>query len=140
MPNSAIKLDNVSKTYMLHGSQGDQLIEVLGLKKFGFRPKTKPQEFHALKNISLDIKKGQRIGLVGRNGAGKTTLLKLVCGNFAPTQGAVEVEGKIQALMNIGIGFHPDYTGRENVKASLMYNGLDAAEYDEAVEDIIDFL
>ncbi|MGC6511932.1 MAG: ABC transporter ATP-binding protein [Parvibaculales bacterium] len=140
MPNkTAIKLQNVSKTYMLHGSQGDQLIEVMGLKKFGLKTKTEPKKFEALKNISLDIKEGQRIGLIGRNGAGKTTLLKLVCGNFSPTVGQIEVNGNIQALMNIGIGFHPDYTGRENVKASLLYNGLDEVEYETAVEDIIDF-
>lgn len=140
MPNqTAIKLNNVSKTYLLHGSQGDQLIEVMGLKKFGFKTKTNPQEFQALQNISIDIKKGQRIGLIGRNGAGKTTLLKLVCGNFMPTYGDIEVDGNIQALMNIGIGFHPDYTGRENVKASLLYNGLDADEYEAAIEDVIEF-
>ena len=108
MPNqTAIKLNNVSKTYVLHGSQGDQLIEVMGLKKLGFKTKTIPQEFQALQNISLDIKKGQRIGLIGRNGAGKTTLLKLVCGNFTPTHGDIEVDGNIQALMNISLDCIP---------------------------------
>jgi lipopolysaccharide transport system ATP-binding protein len=122
----AIRLKNVSKIYRLHGSQGDQLIDVLGLQRFGFKTKTQAKEFAALSNISLEVPRGHRIGIVGRNGAGKTTLLKLICGNFAPTDGEVEVNGGVQALMNIGLGFHPEYTGRENVEASLQYNGLSA--------------
>ena len=87
----------------------------------------------ALSDVSLNIKKGQRIGIVGRNGAGKTTLLKLLCGNYQPTPGMVEVDGSVQALMNIGVGFHPDFTGMENIKASLLYNGLGKQEFEEAV-------
>lgn len=140
MPNPpAIRIQNVSKIYRLHGSQGDQLIDVLGLQRFGFKTKTPPKEFAALSNISLDVPRGHRIGIVGRNGAGKTTLLKLICGNFAPTMGEIEVNGTVQALMNIGLGFHPEYTGRENVEASLQYNGLARDEYQEAMCGIIEF-
>lgn len=135
----AIRLQNVSKIYKLHGSQSDQLIEVLGLQRFGIRTKTPSKEFAALSDISLDVLRGHRVGIVGRNGAGKTTLLKLICGNFAPTSGEVEVNGTVQALMNIGLGFHPEYTGRENVEASLQYNGLARDEYENAMEGIIDF-
>lgn len=135
----AIRLQNVSKIYRLHGSQGDQLIDVLGLQRFGFKTKTRAKEFAALSNLSLDVPRGHRIGIVGRNGAGKTTLLKLICGNFAPTHGDVEVNGGVQALMNIGLGFHPEYTGRENVEASLQYNGLGRAEYQQAIEGVIEF-
>lgn len=135
----AIRLQNVSKIYKLHGSQNDQLIDVLGLQRFGFKTKTPSKEFAALSDISLDVPRGHRIGIVGRNGAGKTTLLKLICGNFAPTSGEVEVNGTVQALMNIGLGFHPEYTGRENVEASLQYNGLARDEYQKAMEGIIDF-
>lgn len=135
----AIRLQNVSKIYRLHGSQADQLIDVLGLKRFGFKTKTEAKEFSALSDVSIDVPRGHRIGIVGRNGAGKTTLLKLICGNFAPTHGEVEVNGAVQALMSVGLGFHPEYTGRENVEASLQYNGLSRADYKLAMNGIIDF-
>jgi len=111
----------------------------LGLQRFGIKTRTPSRQFSALNNITLEVPRGHRIGIVGRNGAGKTTLLKLICGNFAPTSGEVEVNGTVQALMSVGLGFHPDYTGRENVEASLQYNGLARAEYKEAMEGIIDF-
>jgi len=136
---SAIHLKNVTKIYKLHGSQRDQLIDVLGLNRLGIKIGGGAKEFVALNNISLDVSRGHRIGIVGRNGAGKTTLLKLLCGNFMPTEGVVTVNGMVQALMGAGLGFHPDYTGRENIEASLQYNGLKKAEYDEAIKSIIDF-
>ncbi|MDC1497059.1 ABC transporter ATP-binding protein [Pelagibacteraceae bacterium] len=135
----AVRLKNVSKVYSLHGSPRDQLINVFGLHRIGINPKTKTKKFVALNNINLEVPRGHRIGIIGRNGAGKSTMLKLLCGNFAPTHGEVEVNGEVQALMNIGLGFHPDYTGRENVEASLQYNGLNKSEYQEVLENIIDF-
>lgn len=135
----AISLRDVSKIYRLHGSQSDQLIDVLGLQRFGFKTRTTTREFAALSDISLEVPRGHRIGIVGRNGAGKTTLLKLICGNFAPTHGEIQVNGTVQALMSTGLGFHPEYTGRENVEASLQYNGLPAAEYEQAMNGIIEF-
>ncbi len=122
--NIAISLRNISKIYRLHGSQKDQLIDVLGLQRFGIKPKSQSKSFSALSNINLDVPKGHRIGIIGRNGAGKTTLLKLICGNFMPTSGEIEVNGNVQALMSVGLGFHPEYTGRENIEGSLQYNGL----------------
>lgn len=140
MPNDcAIRLRNVSKIYKLHGSQRDQLVDILGLHRFGIKPRVPCKEFAALNNVNLEVPRGHRIGIVGRNGAGKTTLLKLLCGNFAPTSGTVEVNGEVQALMNVGLGFHPEYTGRENVEASLQYNGLNRSEYQQAMDDIIEF-
>lgn len=140
MPDSlAIQLRNVSKIYRLHGSQFDQLVDVLRLQRFGFKPKSAPKEFPALDDISLDVPKGSRIGIVGRNGAGKTTLLKLICGNFMPTYGDLHVQGKVQALMSVGLGFHPDYTGRQNIEASLQYNGLAKMDRESAFHGIIEF-
>jgi lipopolysaccharide transport system ATP-binding protein len=135
----AIRLQNVSKIYKLHASQGDQFIDVLGLQRFGIKTKKKPKEFPALSNISLDVPRGNRIAILGRNGAGKTTLLKLICGNFSPTSGEVEVNGTVQALMSLGLGFHPEYTGRENAQGSLQYNGLNRDEYQSAMDSIVDF-
>lgn len=141
MHNSAfaIRMQNVSKVYKLFGSQRDQIINVLGLHRLGFKSQTAVREYAALTDINLDVPRGHRIGIVGRNGAGKTTLLKLICGNFAPSQGSVEVNGNVQALMNVGLGFHPEFTGRENVEASLLYNGLSRDEYQNAMEGVIDF-
>ena len=105
----AISLRNVTKSYRLFGSQRQQLMEVLGLNRFMRRRAGTPsKEYTALSGVNLDIAKGQRTGVVGRNGAGKTTLLKLICGNFAPTSGQIQVNGTVQALMGTGIGFHPD--------------------------------
>jgi len=135
----AIQVRDVSKTYSLYGSQRDQFVDVLRLSRFGLRPRSAPTKFNALSNINLDVRRGQRLGIIGRNGAGKTTLLKLLCGNFKPTSGSVSVIGTVQALMSIGLGFHPEHTGRENVRASLLYNGLSQDEFTSATNDIIEF-
>ena len=140
MPNPlAIHMREVSKIYQLYGSQRDQLIGVLGLQRIGIRPRSTPKEFAALSDITLSVARGKRIGIIGRNGAGKTTLLKLVCGNFVPTRGTVEVNGTVQALMSAGIGFHPEYTGHENILGALQYNGLSRSAYKEAVDGIVEF-
>lgn len=135
----SVVFENVSKIYNLYSSKSDQVVDVLGLERFGLRTKTAPRKFSSLDDISFAVKKGQRLGIIGQNGAGKTTLLKLVCGNFAPTHGKVRVNGSVQALMNAGLGFHPEYTGRENVAAALQYNGLSKSDYEEAITGIIDF-
>ena len=135
----AIQLRNVTKVYKLYGSQRDQFVDVIGLTRLGFRLHQPVKDFAALNDISLEVPHGQRIGIVGRNGAGKTTLLKLISGNFAPTTGEVAVNGRLQALMSAGLGFHPEFTGRENIHASLKYNDLTPSEYQEAVDDVIRF-
>jgi ABC-type polysaccharide/polyol phosphate transport system ATPase subunit len=99
----AIQLKNVTKIYNLYGSQKDQFIDLLGLERFGIKPKEKPKKFVALNNISLELKPGQRIGIIGRNGAGKTTLLKLICGNFVPTQGSIKVNGVEVFILSIQV-------------------------------------
>lgn len=135
----AIHIDDVSKVYQLYGSQKEQMLHVLGLDRLGLVKRSNAQEFHALKHVSLDVPKGHRIGIIGRNGAGKTTLLKLICGNFAPTSGRITVNGTVQALMNTGLGFHPEFTGMENIRSALQYNGLARAEMEDAIASIIDF-
>jgi lipopolysaccharide transport system ATP-binding protein len=137
--SAAIRLSNVSKVYQLYGSQRDQLISVLGLERFGLRPRAQSSEFVALKEIDLTVPRGHRVAIIGRNGAGKTTLLKLICGNISPTKGTIHVNGTVQALMTTGTGFHPEHTGRENIIGSLQYNGLDRKDYQQAIEGIIEF-
>ncbi|MDR1620290.1 MAG: ABC transporter ATP-binding protein, partial [Clostridiales bacterium] len=110
---------------------------------FRLRPvpehKKKYREFWALRNVNLTIGRGERVALIGRNGAGKSTLLKLICGRIYQTEGSFTVNGKIQALMQLGTGFHKDYTGRQNIKASLLYNDLTEREIAEIEEEIIEF-
>ncbi|GIK98116.1 MAG: hypothetical protein BroJett029_23250 [Alphaproteobacteria bacterium] len=87
----------------------------------------------------MSVEVGERVGLIGRNGAGKTTLLKLITGNFLPTSGTITVLGRVQALMQTGLGFHPEFTGLQNIRSSVLYNGLSRKQAEQAVEDVIDF-
>lgn len=137
MPNNdiAIEIQHVSKTYLLFKSNWDRFRDVFGIGK-----KVEAQEFFALKDVSMKIRRGERVALVGRNGAGKTTLLKLMTQNFTPSSGRVVINGTVQALINTGLGFHPEFTGRENIRSSLKYNGLSDKQLEKAMEEIIDFV
>lgn len=132
--NIAIAFSEVSKSYKLYQSKFQQMLDLLGISRA-----KNTTTFDALKDINFEVKKGQRLGIVGRNGAGKTTLLKLITQNFLPTKGNVYVNGRIQALMMTGLGFHPEFTGMENIKSSLLFNGLSDADYQRAIDDIVDF-
>lgn len=135
----AVRLQDVTKVYRLYQSQRDQLLEVLGLNRVPFLRPSPAKEFKAVDGVSFEVPRGGRLAIIGRNGAGKTTLLKLISGNFAPTSGKIEIGGSVQALMGTGLGFHPEFSGRENIRASLQFNGLGKGELKEAMEDIIDF-
>jgi lipopolysaccharide transport system ATP-binding protein len=135
----AIHLSNVGKKYKVYANKLDKFIDVVGLHKpFPFL-KIQAPEFWALRGIDLAIPRGRRIGLVGRNGAGKSTLLKAITGTITPTEGTIEVNGKIQALFDMGAGFHPEFTGIENIKASLTYQGVSYQEIKSAIDEIVDF-
>lgn len=136
----AIELRGVNKEYRLYGSRVDQALDVTGLARWMFWRKPEFRLFRALQGIDLRIAHGERVGVIGRNGAGKTTLLKLVSGNFTPSQGTVQVNGSVQALMQVGMGFHDEFSGRENIHASLQYSGLSESARDVAVRDIVDFV
>lgn len=138
----ALEFLNVSKTYRLYGRPEDRLLDHMGLTRFMFWKKAgeRQQLFHALQNVNISIAKGERVGIIGRNGAGKTTLLKLITENFTPTTGTLTVNGTVQALMQLGIGFHVEFSGYENIRSALHYNGLAGAEFERALEDVIDFV
>lgn len=138
MHSYAIQLQDVSKSFPLYSKKRHAFLHQNLPSWFPFHV-TPQAEHHALKNIDLSIIKGERIGIVGRNGAGKTTLLKLISGSLSPTSGKLKVSGSVQALMQSGLGFHSDYTGRLNISAALQYNGLTPSEEADALEDIIDF-
>lgn len=137
--DTAIKINDLGKLYKLYHKPVDKILDVFGINKFMVWKKTNYQEFWALRGLNLEVKKGERVGIVGRNGAGKSTLLKIISGNINPTEGSVQVNGKVQALMELGTGFHPDFTGRENIKASLSYNNLSMKQIKLLEEEIIDF-
>ena len=130
----AIRVENVYKRFKLIYNKPNTLKERL---VFGKKSKT---EYHeVLKNINLDIKKGETVALIGVNGSGKSTLLKLMTKIIYPTKGKITTEGKLTSLLELGAGFHPDFTGRENIYFNASIFGLTAAEIDARVQDIIDF-
>ncbi len=135
----AIRVRGVSKMYKMFPTRFDMALDVLGLARLLPWRRTKAHEFWAIRDLNLELKVGCRLGIVGRNGAGKSTLLKLITGNLPPTEGEILVSGQVQALLEAGAGFHPEFTGYENIRASLTYQGLSSKEIDIAMEDIAEF-
>ena len=132
----AVRLTGVSKMYKVFPNRRGRLLDALGFARWMNVP---TREFWSLRDVDLTVPRGSRIGIIGRNGAGKSSLLKLITGAIAPTEGTVDVRGQVQALFEAGTGFHPEFTGYENIRASLTYQGLEAAGIAAAVEDIAEF-
>lgn len=135
----AISLKGVGKRYTLYPSPFAGACDALGLSRFIPGMRASFRQFWALRNVNLTLPRGSRIGIVGRNGAGKSTLLKLITGNVDPTEGEIEVDGEVQALLQAGTSMHPEFTGYENIEAALTYQGLSASEIQDAIADIEDF-
>jgi lipopolysaccharide transport system ATP-binding protein len=133
----AVLLAGVTKAYRLYHSRVAKIFDAVGVP--GLARRRGYEEFEALKDVDLRVERGERLGIVGRNGAGKTTLLKIIAGVSYATRGTVDVRGRVQALMSVGLGFHPEFSGLENIRASLAYNGLDGREVERATEDVIEF-
>ncbi|MBX3678148.1 MAG: ABC transporter ATP-binding protein [Rhodocyclaceae bacterium] len=124
----------LTKAYRLFGHPGDRVKQFfsLGLKRYH-------REFTALKDVSFDIRKGETVGIIGRNGSGKSTLLQLVCGILMPTAGTITVTGRVSALLELGAGFDPEFTGRENVYFQGALMGFSKAEIDSRFDCIKSF-
>ena len=139
---TAITIDGVSKVYSIYDRPEDRLKQILlpSLGKLvGRNPRQYYREFRALDDISLDIARGETIGIIGRNGSGKSTLLQTVCGTLSPSAGSVQTHGRIAALLELGSGFNPDFTGRENVYMNAAILGLSQEEVDSRFDDIAAF-
>ena len=145
----AIKVEGLSKCYQIYGKPGDRLKQFLLprlLRLFRNAAKSYFREFWALKDISFEIKKGETVGIIGRNGSGKSTLLQMICGTLNPSSGVIQTNGRVAALLELGSGFNPEFTGRENVYMNAAILGLNnteiAARFNEiaAFADIGDFI
>jgi lipopolysaccharide transport system ATP-binding protein len=130
----AISVRNLTKTYRLFGHPGDRIKQF-----FSFGLKQYHREFTALQDVSFDIKKGETVGIIGRNGSGKSTLLQLICGIIKPTAGTVKVGGRISALLELGAGFNPEFTGRENAYFQGALMGFTKAQMDKRFGEIAAF-
>ena len=134
-----IQTRNLGKMYKLFSSRKEKIMDVLGMNHLFFWRKPDYREFWALRGVNLTVCRGERVGIIGHNGAGKSTLLKTLIGSHEVSEGTMSVRGNIQALMQLGTGFHPDFTGRENIRAALGYNNLSPKEISEAEKEIVDF-
>ena len=131
---TAVFLGDVSKYYKLYRDPGDRLKEALSLTG-----KVYHEKFYAIRNLDLEIRKGEIVGIVGRNGSGKSTLLKLITGVLAPDGGTVKVNGEISALLELGSGFNPEFTGMQNIYFYGTILGFTRQQMDEKIGDIVAF-
>jgi ABC-type polysaccharide/polyol phosphate transport system ATPase subunit len=134
-PKSRILLDDVVQRYRVIRERPDSLREAF--TKLFRHPK--PQEFEALRGISLHVSDGEVLGIIGRNGSGKSTVLKLIAGVYKPSAGKVQVRGSVAALIELGAGFHHDLTGRENIVLNGLLLGLTRKQILEREQKIIEF-
>lgn len=138
----AIRVRDLSKHYFLYDRPEDRLKQsiVPRLQRLlGREPAKYYRDFAALDGVSFAVKRGETVGIIGRNGSGKSTLLQIICGTLAPSRGNVEANGRIAALLELGAGFNPEFTGRENVYVSGAILGMSRAELDARFDAIADF-
>ena len=146
-----ISVRSASKSYMIYAKPEDRLKQViiprlqkfisrpLGVFGINLEPRIYYREFSALDDVSFDVAQGETVGIIGRNGSGKSTLLQLICGVLQPSNGSATVRGRIAALLELGSGFNPEFTGRENIFLNASILGLTQAETEAALPSIIEF-
>ncbi len=142
MTDIAIRVQNLSKCFQIYDTPRDRLKQFImpRLRRIaGKKYKQYFREFWALNDVSFEIKKGETVGIIGRNGSGKSTLLQIICGILTPTSGAVQTNGRIAALLELGSGFNPEFSGRENVYMNAAVLGLSKSEIDARFDDIAAF-
>jgi lipopolysaccharide transport system ATP-binding protein len=140
--DDAIRVQGLSKCYQIYSNPADRLKQFIfpRIKRLLGKP-SRPyyREFWALENITFTVKRGETVGILGSNGSGKSTLLQIICGTLSPTGGSVQTQGRIAALLELGSGFNPDFTGKENVYLNAAVLGLTLDEINRRYDDIVNF-
>ena len=134
----AVRFDQISKLFTLHHERPRSLQELF-LSLTRFQRRTRREKYWVLNDISFEIEQGEMVGIIGPNGAGKSTILKLISRIIEPTSGRLEVNGRLGALLELGAGFHPDLTGRENVYLNGAFLGFTKADMDRIFDSIVAF-
>jgi lipopolysaccharide transport system ATP-binding protein len=154
MTDTVIRVENLGKKYLIHHEQRERYVALRDVitnkvksfskRLFSLQPQASnlqpsKEEFRALKDINFEVKQGERVGIIGRNGAGKTTLLKLLSRITEPTTGRIAITGRVASLLEVGTGFHPELTGRENIFLNGAILGMGKAEIKKKFDEIVDF-
>jgi len=134
LSNYAIRVTDLSKCYNIYEKPQDRLFQMLS-----FGNKKKPRQFWALKNITFSINRGETVGIIGRNGSGKSTLLQMICGTVTPTTGCIDTNGRVVALLELGAGFNPEFTGYENVLLNAAILGFPKETIEQRMDEVLEF-
>jgi lipopolysaccharide transport system ATP-binding protein len=138
----AVAVDRLSKSYQIYDQPRDRLAQMLMprlQRALGLGPRQYYRDFWAVREVSLELRKGETVGIIGRNGSGKSTLLQMIAGTLEPTSGSMTIHGRVAALLELGSGFSPEFTGRENVVTNATVLGLTAGEIASRMEAIAAF-
>ena len=138
MSDVAIRVENISKRYTIGNTSSGSLRETIA-SLFSKNGSDNTEEFYALRDVSFEVKRGEAMGIIGKNGAGKSTLLKILSRITEPTSGRIEINGRVSSLLEVGTGFHPELTGRENVFLNGTILGMTRAEVKRKFDEIVDF-
>ena len=138
----AVSVRGLGKSYQIYDRPADRLKQFVMprlQRRAGVQVRQYFREFWALRDVSFEIPRGSTVGIVGRNGSGKSTLLQIICGTLSPTLGSVETNGRIAALLELGSGFNPEFSGRDNVYMNALLLGVDRETVDERFDSIAAF-
>lgn len=138
----AIKVSDLSKCYLIYDKPQDRLKQYVVprmQRMLGLSPRTYYREFWALRNVSFEVPRGETVGIIGRNGSGKSTLLQMICGTLTPTAGTVQTQGRVAALLELGSGFNPEFSGLENIYMNAAVLGMSEEETTRKLDEIIAF-